>query len=131
MAEDVFTIKLPISIMNDLDDYSQKYIDEYRNSKVDRPPLSHMEWLALTPEGKKFTHDCMQLKYIKMDQRALTKLSYKMYYDTYGMRQTKGYAITRNLPINEARNMAVLDIVTQALKSKNNNVLNLFGTVKK
>jgi hypothetical protein len=91
-----------------------------------------MEWLALTAEGKKFTHDCMQLKYISMDQRSLTKLSYKLYYDTYGMRQTKGYAITRNLPISEARNMAVLDIIKQAVLNKNNsNVLNLFSTNKK
>ena len=110
------TIALPESLYIRLTEAAESAStqDKIKVEARRHPPVSQLDWLAKTPEGKQFTHDCMTHKLTHLSQAELNKELRRRYYATYGLdkKLTPGRPKTgRARPIAQIRSELVASIL--------------------
>lgn len=85
------TVKLPPALVAKLNDEAKALVATRKKTllRAGDPPISQLEWLSKTPEGKQFTNECMNHKYAKLSQVDLNKVLRQKYYATYGLAPRK------------------------------------------
>jgi hypothetical protein len=121
------TLKISTEAAEQLDSLARQYIKDYIKLGKGRPPLSHTEWLAKHPDGKQFMHDCMQYKYLKLTQGELTKLSMKLYYETYSMVARYGTTHVRPPTLREAKNAVIIEAILRTVQVSEKPVLSILS----
>ena len=122
------TLKITTDAAGQLDVLAQQYIQDYIKLGKGRPVFTHMEWLSKHPDGKLFMHDCMQHKYLKLNQTELTKLSNKLYSESLSTGTQHGTVYIHTPTLKEARNAVIIELLQKAAQVYEKPVLTIIPT---